>query len=111
MSRVTVLSEAHTEPIAVVGPEPTDRIALVGGVVALLARTAVLLEATSDLLPDEPIAWVITPVRLVLGIGLVAATAAGVRPSRWRTPLDLPILGLVLATAVATVAAGQEWSA
>jgi hypothetical protein len=86
-------------------------MALVGGAVAMLCLTAVLLEATSDLLPDEPIVWVITPVRLVLGIGLVAATVAGVRPRQWRTPLDLPILGLVLATAVATVAAGQEWSA
>jgi hypothetical protein len=95
--------------MTVVAPESAGRRAVAGGAVALLCLMAVLLEAATDLLPDEPITWVVTPVRLVLGIGLVAATVAGVRPRQWRTPLDVPIAGLVLATAVATVVAGQPW--
>jgi O-antigen ligase len=107
---VSVASEAITVPITTVAPGSPSRRAVVGGSIALLCVFAVLLEATADLLPDDPITGVITPVRLVLGVGLVAATVAGVGPRQWRTPLDLPILGLLLATAAATVAAGQPWA-
>ncbi|OLT15763.1 hypothetical protein BJF78_16135 [Pseudonocardia sp. CNS-139] len=107
------IHEADTVPMNAVrgaGTTPGGRRAAIGGAVAFLCLVAVLLEATTDLLPDDSIVWVVTPVRLVLIAGLVAATAAGVRPKQWRTPLDLPILGLVLATAVATVVARQPWS-
>ena len=104
---MSIASEARTESLVAVTPEPAGHRAVVGGGVALLCLVAVLMEATVDLLPDDPIVWVVTPVRLMLGIGLVAATVAGVRPRQWRTPLDLPILGLLLATAVATLVAGQ----
>jgi hypothetical protein len=71
--------------------------ATAGRTVALLCLAAVLLEATADLLPDEPVVWVLTPARLVLGAGLVAAAVAGVRPGQWRTPLDPAIAALLLA--------------
>ncbi|GAA3095420.1 hypothetical protein GCM10010464_68740 [Pseudonocardia yunnanensis] len=77
----------------------------------MLCLAAVLLEATADLLPDEPVVWVLTPVRLVLGAGLVAAAVAGVRPGQWRTPLDPAIGALLLAAALGTVLAGQPWAA
>lgn len=89
----------------------STRRSIVARAVALLCLAAVLLEATADLLPDDPVAWVLTPVRLVLGAGLVAVAVAGVRPGAWRTPLDPAIALLLLAAAVATVVAGHEWSA
>ncbi|WP_433556702.1 O-antigen ligase family protein [Pseudonocardia xinjiangensis] len=106
-------SEPSTTPVPVDGTSQvsSSRLVAAGGAVALLCLAAVLLEATADLLPDDPVVGVLTPVRLVLGIGLVGAAVGGVGLRRWRTPLDPAIAALLLAAAAATVVAGQPWAA
>jgi hypothetical protein len=94
-----------------VNPEAPDRVdrRVVPAAVALLALAVVLLDSAADLLPDAPLVWVVTPVRVVVGTGLVAGLLA-VPPPRWRTGLDLPVALLLAAAALATVAAGRDWS-
>jgi hypothetical protein len=82
----------------------------VAAAVALLCLAGVLLDATADVLPDEALVWLVTPLRLVLGVGLVAAVTSLGSPLRCRTALDPAVAALVLAAAVATAAAGQDWS-
>lgn len=120
---VTAPPEPATAPLRAVGAGPQaealdlDAVGLAGRRtsaatgLALLCLAAVLLEATTDLLPDDPVAWVLTPVRLILGAGLIALLVGGIGPARWRTPLDPAIALLLVAAAVATAVAGQEWSA
>lgn len=114
---MTAAPDARTIPIPVAAADGTGwgTRAGVGSGVALLCLTAVLLEATADLLPDDPVApsvaALVTPVRLVLAAGLVAAAVAGTRLRGWCTPLDPAIATLLLAAAVATVTAGQPWAA
>ncbi|WP_433289617.1 O-antigen ligase family protein [Pseudonocardia sp. CA-142604] len=106
------VSDPSTTPLMTVRVDrPGERRVTAGRTVAVLCMAAVLLEATADLLPDEPVVWVLTPVRLVLGAGLVAAAVAGLRPGQWRTPLDPAIGALLLAAALGTVLAGQPWAA
>ncbi len=78
--------------------------------VAVLCLAGVLLDATADVLPDQPLVGLVTPLRLVLGVGLVAAVVGLGSPLRCRTALDPAVAALVLAAAVATAAAGQDWS-
>ncbi|MGC5629242.1 hypothetical protein ACPYO6_13495 [Georgenia sp. Z1344] len=80
-----------------------------GAVVALVALVVVLGEAVADVLPDDPVVWLLTPLRLVVGIGLVGAATA-VRPARWRTPADPGIALLVVGATIASAQAGT-WSA
>ena len=75
---------------------------------AVLCLAAVLLEAAAEVLPDAPLVSVLTPLRLVLAVGLVALVAGGARLAAFRTRLDLPIVLLVLAATVTTAAGG--WS-
>jgi len=90
---------------------PADLRTAVAGAVALLCLAAVLFEATVDVLADESLFWALTPVRLVLGAGLVAVVVARVPPWRLRTPLDLPVAVLLVAAAAATVLARQDFAA
>lgn len=78
--------------------------------VALLALVAALLEATVDVLPDDPIFLFITPIRVITALGLIALIVAGLRPSRWRTPLDIPVLLLVGAATITCAWTGVGWS-
>ena len=78
--------------------------------VALLALVAALLEATVDVLPDDPIFLFITPIRVITALGLIALIVAGLRPSRWRTPLDIPVLLLVVAATITCAWTGVGWS-
>jgi len=104
---VTLAAEPMTTPIRHV---PAGRRAVVAGSVAVLCLAAVLAEATADVLPDAPLVGVVTPVRLVLAVGLVAVWVAGTDPVRMRTWLDPAVALLVVAAAVATVVAGQDWA-
>jgi O-antigen ligase len=83
---------------------------VVSGGVALLCLAVVLLDAGADLLPDEAVVGIVTPLRLVVGVGLLAAVVGLGSPLRLWTVLDAAVAGLVLASALATVAAGQDWS-
>lgn len=96
----------------VISAEPVGgrRHQVVSSGIALLCLAVVLLDAGVDLLPDEPVVWIVTPVRLVLGVGLVAAVVGLGSPLRLWTVLDASVAGLVLASALATMAAGQDWS-
>ncbi|MET9215992.1 MULTISPECIES: O-antigen ligase family protein [unclassified Nocardia] len=75
---------------------------------ALLCLAAIALECVADILPDEPITWIVTPTRLVVLVGLLAVALTG--ESRFRTAFDLPIALLLIASAVANQLAGQPWS-
>ncbi|WP_300011491.1 O-antigen ligase family protein [Pseudonocardia sp.] len=93
---------------AVPGPHRGARRAGIAGGAALLCLGAALLESTADLLPDDPVLGVLTPLRLVLLVGLVAAVTAR---GRWpRTPLDVPVVLLLVVAAAATALAGQPWA-
>jgi hypothetical protein len=96
----------------VISAEPVSesRRQVVSAGVALLCLAVVLLDAGVDLLPDEPVGWIVTPLRLVVGVGLVAAVVALGSPLRLWTALDSAVSGVVLAAALATVAAAQDWS-
>lgn len=76
--------------------------------IALVCLAAVLLEAAADVLPDEPVFWVVTPVRLVILAGLAAVLLGGLRPNALRTVLDPAVLLLVVAAVLATVLGGQS---
>lgn len=98
------LDVAATTPLASVARR---RRAPVAGGIALLCLAAVLLESAGDLLPDEPVLGVFTPMRVAVLAGLVAVLVVR---ARLRTPFD-PALALgLLATAVATVVAGQPFA-
>lgn len=73
---------------------------------AFVALILVVLEIVTDVLPDAPIFWVFTPVRVVILIGLAAAALSGLPAKRWLTPLDIPIVVLFLATSFATLIKG-----
>ncbi len=108
--RTTALEKLVRTAAPGAGMPTEDRRTVVAGAVALLCLVAALLEATADLLPDEPLFWVLTPLRLVVVIGLAAVAVIGVRPAQLRSPLDVPVALLLLTTAAATVLAGQPWS-
>ncbi|GMA41434.1 O-antigen ligase family protein [Mobilicoccus caccae] len=83
--------------------------------VALLALALVMLHAVADVLPDTPLFWVLTPVRLVVLIGLVALAATVRRVDRstfaWRRLFDLCVVLLLAAAAVPAHVYGgwSEW--
>ena len=83
---MSIASEARTESLAAVTPEPAGRLAVVGGGVALLCLVAVLMEATVDLLPDDPIVWVRRTAQAALpgydaALGLLAVVVVAVAAS------------------------------
>ncbi len=75
---------------------------------AVLCLALVALNCAVNILPEQPIAWLVTPTRLAVGIGLLAVLIAG--ESRWRTELDLPLTTLLIASAGANFLAGQQWA-
>ena len=55
--------------------DPASLRVVVASSVAILCLAAILLECVTDMLPDGPLFWLITPVRLVLAVGLIAVLA------------------------------------
>ncbi len=79
--------------------------------VAAAALVAVQLDVAVDVLPDDAVVGIVTPVRLLVGVGLVAVALAGHRWGRWwREPLPAAASALVLAAAPATATSGQTWA-
>ncbi|GAA1868009.1 O-antigen ligase family protein [Myceligenerans crystallogenes] len=77
-------------------------------IVVLLCLAALLFEATSDVLPDAPIFGVVTWQRVVTTAGFAAALVAGARWRHFRTRLDIPVVVLLLASAVAAYRWGGD---
>lgn len=98
-------TDLATTPLRIVG---SSRRVDIAAATAVLCLATVLLEASAGLLPADPVVWVLTPLRLVLAVGIGALLVAGLAPRP--QPLDLAVGLVVLAAAVATVAAGQDWS-
>lgn len=64
-------------------------------IVLIVSVLAVFAEAFADLLPDAPLFSVVTPLRAILGVGLVAAIAARPTWQTFSTAIDLPVAALV----------------
>ena len=80
--------------------------------VPLGAVAVLLLDAATDFFPDDPVAGVLTPTRLVLliGLGAMAMPAPGRPRARlrdFRTRLDIPIGLLLFASVLATYHGGH----
>lgn len=71
------------------------------------AAAVVVLDCATDFFPDDPLIGVVTPLRLVLAVGLIALLVTGARLRTFRTRLDLPIGLLLLASAGATLVGGH----
>lgn len=93
------------------GPGPLDRVT---DGVTLVALVLVMAEIVGDALPDAPLFWLVTPLRLAVAIGLTAAAfgaaarrltapGRGCRALPRALPRGLP-LGVVLALLVLTSA-------
>ena len=79
-----------------------------GALLGLAALLVVLAESVANVLPDDAVFWVFTPLRLVVAAGLLAvATACG--PGRWRSPAD-PGVALLVVGATVTSALHGGWS-
>ena len=63
--------------------------------VALVALLLLVLEVFAGVVPSEPTVWIITPLRALLVIGLIAALVAAPHRGGWATVLDLPAALLV----------------
>lgn len=84
-----------------------------GGAPAIIATVAlvlVLLESSVDLVPDDAVVWVITPLRIVLAVGLAAGIALAPRLAAWSTWFDIPLALLVLTGLVASSRGGEGYS-
>lgn len=92
-------------------PEQPPVRRTVGAAIATIAIVLILSEAVADALPDDPIRFNVTPVRLAIILGLVGVCFAGVMVRSLRTRLDLPILALLAAAGLATVLHSQSFSA
>ena len=106
--------EPTTVVFPVVGADPIrhrERRAAVATGTALVSLSIVLLYATVGILPEDPLIWVLTPARVVLGVGLVALLLSGAAPALWRTSLAPAVASLLFAAALATVVSRQDWSA
>lgn len=78
----------------------------------VLAVTGAVLEGVADLLPDAPLFWVLTPLRLLLLAGLVAVGVAG---RAWRArvrpgPISYAVLALLAAAALTSAMTGTGWA-
>lgn len=87
-----------------------DRATGFSTVVASIALTLLILEAGADLLPDEPLFWVITWDRLCILVGLLALAGEVPGLQTLRTRIDVPIALLVGAGLVASVLSGSGLS-
>lgn len=70
--------------------------------IAVVCMALAFFESVAGILPDGTLFWLITPVRAVLIVGLVAMALVVPHPSAWRTWLDIPLLVLVLTSLVAS---------
>lgn len=81
--------------------------------IALACLALVVAESTADVLPDAAIVGVLTPLRLVLLVGLLALLVStgrlGARDLRWRRPFDVAVALLLLAAALAAWRQG-DWT-
>lgn len=78
--------------------------------VALACFGAVIVESVVDGIPDNPLFWVITPLRLIIFFGVVLVAVRG-GPLVFRSPINLPILGIMLAATGSVVLAQGSSSA
>lgn len=82
--------------------------------IPLSALALVLLDAVADILPDKPLFWVVTPLRLVVLVGLMALTpllrGAGVAVLRRDWVMHLCSAALLVAAAIPAVRSGQGWA-
>lgn len=85
-----------TSPSEQVAPAPKTLLTKVAGSIALVALAAVFFEASVDLIPDAPIIGYITPLRALIGLGLLSLIILRPAPSSWFTILDGPLLGLAV---------------
>ncbi|WOP17529.1 O-antigen ligase family protein [Raineyella sp. LH-20] len=79
--------------------------------VGLVCMAIVFFESVAGILPDGTMFWLITPVRAVLIVGLVAMALVVPHPSAWRTWLDIPLLVLVLTSLVASFGRTESMAA
>lgn len=83
------------------------RLRIAAGV-ALVSLALVVAEAAVDVLPDDPLVWLLTPLRLVVGVGVAAVV---VTRGRWRpSALDAAVVALLGATALTSMLSGQGWA-
>ncbi|WP_409483661.1 O-antigen ligase family protein [Arsenicicoccus dermatophilus] len=73
------------------------------------AVALVVVDGVVGVLPSETLVELVTPLRALILVGLLGAAAGGRGLRAWRTPVDLPILLLVLATALSAWHSGQGW--
>lgn len=73
------------------------------------AVVLVVVDGVVGILPTETIVELVTPLRALIVVGLLGAAVGGRGLRSWRTPVDLPVLLLVLATAVSAWHSGQGW--
>lgn len=93
---------------------PTPWYISAARIMLIVTVLAVFAEAFADLLPDAPLFSFITPLRALLGVGLVAAIVARPKWQTFSTAIDLPILGLVgcsMAYIVLGRGVGSSWRA
>ncbi|WP_168582944.1 O-antigen ligase family protein [Gephyromycinifex aptenodytis] len=82
--------------------------------IAIAALAVVLAQATTDALPDQPVFWLFTPLRLVVLLGLAALLCADrirpvVLPPR-PSALGIAVLALVASGAIAALRTGHGWA-
>ncbi|WP_165396113.1 hypothetical protein [Streptomyces sp. F001] len=80
--------------------------------VPLAVAAVVLVDGATDFFPDDPLVGVVTPVRLLLVIGLIALIVpvrgrARARLRDFRTRLDLPVAALLLTALAVTYLGGH----
>lgn len=75
--------------------------------VAAVALVAVTMEATFDVLPDAPLVWLVTPLRLVLLLGLAGLVVAEPRRRLRPTWLSGAVATLAVCAGVVTLATGH----
>lgn len=89
-----------------IGTGDPGRVLVACRAVPLLALAVVLWDAAADVLPDHPVVWVVTPVRLVVLLGLVGLLPS-LATARWAAigPRLMRLLAFLLLSLLLLVAA------